>query len=124
MKKINQAVKAALNAVEALKHRIVMFQHVVNGVRKDSIDERFDGAVETINSRLYRKLNDAYATLFMWGNIAPEEAQREAKKAAFQHYLSERTAIMQYLNLELENPGMWFSEEEEQFRREIEEKKN
>ncbi len=121
-KKISRAVQCSLNAIEICKQRIVKFHHVINGIRNDGgRDERLDNAIEVIHSRLYQKLNDAYATLFMWGNVAPEEAQKEARKAAFQHYLKEQSAIMEYLDMELQSPGMWYSKEEEQFRKEIEE---
>ena len=120
-KKTKEAVNVALHAIEKCKHRILMFEYALQDIRGNH--DRFNDAVEVIYSRLYRKLNEAYAALFMWGNVVPEEAQKEAKKAAFKHYLKERSAIMEYLDIELESPGSWFADEEEEFRKEIEEAK-
>lgn len=127
MSKINQAVQAALNTIEDCKRRILMFEYAIRGMKNDSvisINSLFETSVEVIHSKLYQKLNDAYSVLFMWGNIVPPEAMKEARKAAFKGYLKESDAIMQYLDMNLESPGCWDSKEEEEFRAEIEQFKN
>lgn len=122
MSKVKNAIKVALNTIEQCKYRIVMFEYSIRNRPRD--DKTFDNAVNVIYAKLYRDLNDAYSALFMWGNIVPEEAQKEARKAAFKHYLGEKQAIMNYLQMDFKDPSQWYSSEEEEFRKEIEEAKN
>ena len=118
MTKINQAVQNALNAVEVCKHKILMFEYAIQGIGHNN--DHLKSNISAIYAELFKKLNRAYEVLFMWGNVAPEESLREAKKHAFDKFLNERQSIMHYLDINLEHPNMYFTDEEEEFRKEIE----
>jgi len=119
--KIGQAAKAALARIEIAKSRIHALHYVMQGIRESRYGEtpELREDFSRLHSFLYRELNDAYATLFLWGVVDPATL-REARKAAFEHYLREGASIMQYLDMRGKHPGMWSADEEKEFRAEIE----
>lgn len=119
-RKINRAVVEALKNVEVCKARIHALHYAVAGLREGMArwERGADEDFSRLHSMLYRNLNDAYATVFLWGAV-DKEAQRHARKFAFEHYLREGVTIMQYLQPSQQHPSMWSDEEEKEFRAEI-----
>lgn len=117
MKKVNEAVKAALAHVEIAKSRCEAFMYALRGLeeyQRSGISQ----AVTAMHTMLYQNLNRAYETLFMWG-LFSDEARAAGKKIALEKFLSEGKAIMQYLDNEGQAPGQWLTATEKEFRDDI-----
>lgn len=120
MTKVEEAIDAAFAGVELQESRVRAFEYAVREVAG-----RFpglSGALSEVRAAIYQNLLDAYRRVFMWGLLEPK-ARLRAKELAFSKFLKEDAAIMEYLDPEHKSPGGWMSEEEERFRREIEELK-
>lgn len=115
--KLNEAAQNALNKVVICENKIKALHYAINGLdRKFELYHEAKLDFSRLHCLLYQELNEAYRVLFMWGVLNKGEALETAKKAALDHYLSEKTNIMNYLNIEGSYPG----ELENQFRAEIE----
>lgn len=117
MKKVNEAVKAALAHVEIAKSRCEAFMYALRGLEEYQ-RSGLSQAVTAVHTMLYQNLNRAYETLFMWG-LFSDEARAEGKKLALSKFLSEKQAIMHFLDNEGQAPGQWLSATEKEFRDDI-----
>jgi hypothetical protein len=123
-KKIDQAVVAALKAVEIAKSRIHALHYAMQGARERGFGNvKEQQEFSALHSLLYKNLNDAYRDLFMWG-VVSKDAERLARKEAFRHYLREGVTIMQYLDHTRMHPSQWSAQEEKEFRAEIKAEKD
>ena len=123
MSKINQALQAQLKRIEICKSRIVALMYAVEGTR-DKFSRKQEQEFSSLTAALFSNLNEAYRSYFMFANIEGGDAQKEAKKAAYRHYLKTGSSIMDYLTFDGNVPSQWWAEDEENFRKEIEEKVN
>lgn len=119
MSKVNQASAAALAGIEIAEKRIQALAFAMNGLNEYESRQASDD-YSKLWSILHKNLNEQYRRFLMWGVIKPE-LRLEAKKKAMEHYLKKSSEIMSYLNPGDRTPSGYFSEEKEQFRKEIEE---
>ncbi len=119
VKKVDMAVAAALARVELCKQRIVALHFAMGGVR-DKMTKEVERDFSALHAALYRELNYAYQSVFMWGTIIGGETAKQAKRMAYKDFLNERTSIMQLLDTDGRYPWQWDGSEEEAFRKELE----
>lgn len=114
--KVNQAWVAALARVELYKQKIEALHFAVSDLRSDSASEAHQDFA-ALHAWLYKKLNQAYQDLFMFG-LFNEATTKEARRVAYDHFLAERKSIMQFLETSGKYPGRWTAREEIEFRQE------
>lgn len=88
----------------------------LRGYEKDKLEECFS----FVNNMLFKKESDAYRTYFMWNLAGSDEEHEKAKRVAYQRYLKEGMAVMQYLNGKLKHEPSYLGVTEEEFRADIE----
>lgn len=120
VKKLDEAVKAALAGVEIAEHKLTAFQYAIHKLQSNrSRDESLESALRIVWGALYAECMEAYRRVFMWASVVPEKARAEAKKLALERFLHEHASVMSYLHPEGMTPSGWASSEETKFRDEI-----
>ena len=120
MSKIDNALAAAIAGVELAEKRIQAFKFITEGLSEFDY-RQCNEELAQVHSMLYKKLNEQYRQVFMWGVLKPE-LRLAAKELALKHYLKKDSEIMNYLDSEGKT-NSYYKDEEEQFRKEIEELK-
>src|SRR3990167_7876898 len=114
---VEEAFIHAFDKICDSKQRIAALHYSCNPLRQKSYGA--DAAKEDfsrLHSYLYNELNEAYNTLFMFSLVSNDKKLiAEAKQLAFDRYLTENMAIMQYLGFS----GSYSSKLEEEFRAEL-----
>ncbi len=120
MSKVNQAWLNALATVELCEQRLAALHFAMKGI--ESRTKELSEECNRLHTQLCDNLNNAYRNIFMWGIVTNKpEYQKEARRIAFKKFLAEQINIMCYLELDNQYPGSWQVEEEEEFRKEIDE---
>ena len=117
---IEEAVQVALNDIQTLEMRIEALNWAVQPLRSQS-HYRGEQAPEVshIYSGLMDLLHEANRRLFMFAAVAPEKAQKAARKEALRRYLTERHGILEY-KVSVSDPApSFFGDDEKEFRTEI-----
>lgn len=120
MKKLDKAAEVALAKIELCEQRIHALAFAVWGLELRPGEAREEH--NALYAILYRRLNEAYRDLFMWGVVIGDDVRKEARRMAYKRFLEEGKTIMGYLDMTNTYSGHWNKKEVEEFRAEIKEK--
>lgn len=117
-KQLEQSMQLALDRVVVCKMRLVAMMFACRKgnwerYRTDSNDREYDA----LFLQLHRQILDAYRYLFMFGCVIPAEMLRKARESALELWGRERQEIMHLLDLNLDSPGSYRADIEDQFRK-------
>lgn len=118
---IKECAENALAEIQRVESQIVALHYACKDVRQDySYEQAAIKDFSALHGSLYRRLNEAYRKLFMFGAISTDnETLYKAREKAFEHYLDEKSSIMGYLGFK----DSWECELEDRFRSEIKQAK-
>jgi hypothetical protein len=114
---LTECAENSLVEIQKIESQIVALHYACRDIRKDySYEQEAIKDFSALHGSLYRRLNEAYRKLFMFGAISTDNKMLyKARKKAFEHYLSEKSSIMGYLGFK----DSWECELEDRFRSEV-----
>lgn len=114
---ITECAENALEEIQRIESQIFALHYACKEIREDySYEQMAIKDFSALHASLYRRLNEAYRKLFMFGAISTDnEMLYKAREKAFQHYLGQKEYIMGYLGFK----DSWECELEDRFRSEI-----
>ena len=114
---LTECAENALAEIQKIESQIVALHYACKEIREDySYEQMAIKDFSALHASLYRRLNEAYRKLFMFGAISIDnEMLYIARQKAFAHYLGQKDYIIGYLGFK----GSWECELEERFRSEI-----
>jgi hypothetical protein len=114
---LTECAENALTEIQRIESQIVALHYACCDIRKDySYEQEAIKDFSALNGSLYRRLNEAYRKLFMFGVVSTDNKMlHKAREKAFEHYLGEKNSIMGYLGFK----DSWECELEDRFRSEI-----
>ena len=114
----------AYSKIKDIEQRITALHYALNPLREkwNRYGEGYNAHkndFSRIHSDLYGELNDAYRAAFMWASVSGDKSLlAQAKKLAFDRFLKENSAIMEYLGIKYSQS--YSSDLEKEFRAELE----
>ena len=113
---IEQAFEHAYKEACDLQQRIAALHYAAKPIRENNYEDLAKQDFESLHVSLYRRLNDAYSRVFMFGVVSCDKSlMAQAKKMAFDRYLKENNEIMSYLDFH----GSYPVALEDEFRKEL-----
>jgi len=118
-KQLDAAFTNAMATVDIIENRLLCLHYAMDGIQKYGEAEKEFNALHHL---LCEKLNDAYRYVLLFAHVTrKEEHIKEARKIAYKHHLRRGYSIIEYLHLEMKYPSfIWTSDQEDEFREEIE----